>query len=105
MDLNVSDISLFAMKPPYKPCAANSEPVSPKNDFVLKTDEFILKSDDFNAYKQVLLKDSSGISGGWSQYSVDFSVTVTSSQELDNQARISYKWLFFCYFCIQIRCI
>ena len=44
VDLNVSDISLFAMKPPYKPCAAESEPV--------------------------LLKGSSGSSGGWRQYSV-----------------------------------
>jgi hypothetical protein len=64
VDLNVSDISLFAMKPPYKPCAAESEPV--------------------------LLKGSSGSSGGWSQYSVDFSATVTTSEKLDNQARVTW---------------
>ena len=27
---------------------------------------------------------------GWSQYSVDFTATVTSSQDLDNQARLTW---------------
>jgi hypothetical protein len=67
VDLNVSEVALFSMAPPYTPFAVAGGPV-------------------------LLRGGSGGESGGWSQYHVDFAATVTASRTLGNQGRIT--WLF-----------
>eukprot|EP01051_Picozoa_sp_SAG22_P000351 SAG22_NODE_8_length_37215_cov_120.960351_19_plen_1710_part_00 len=62
--LNVSELALFAMAPPYTPYAAAAGPV--------------------------LLQGEASV--GWSQYHVDFLATANASRAAGNQARIT--WLF-----------
>ena len=66
-DLNVSELALFAMKPPFTPYAAAEGPV-------------------------LLRGSGGGASVGWSQHHVDFLATADASRAAGDQGRIT--WLF-----------